>query len=96
MTDRKKQATKHRCLTVDRYISTGTAGAMTFGAKGCYFAEWGCRSEHAGYIHRDTWAELHENAANDEAACLHRAAAEWVYCGSPANRPYTSIYGPTG
>ena len=69
---------------------------MTFGAKGCYFADWGCRTAHAGYIHRDTWAEEHVNASNDEAVCLARAASEWVYCGSPKDRPITSIYGPTG
>ncbi|KAK7087274.1 uncharacterized protein [Littorina saxatilis] len=74
----------------------GPTGAMTFSAKGCYFAEWGCQSPHAGYIHRDGWAEQHENGANSEAACLRRASPEWVFCGSPVDRPFTSIYGPTG
>ncbi|KAK7483382.1 hypothetical protein BaRGS_00025322 [Batillaria attramentaria] len=44
----------------------------------------------------DTWAEQHLNAANDEEACLNRASGQWPYCGSDANKPYTSIYRPTG
>ncbi|XP_070203947.1 uncharacterized protein [Littorina saxatilis] len=74
----------------------GPTGAMTIGAEGCYFAEYGCRSTTPGIIHRDTYAEAHENASHSEAHCLRRASPQWIYCGSPVDRPYTSIYGPTG
>ncbi|KAK7483369.1 hypothetical protein BaRGS_00025309, partial [Batillaria attramentaria] len=69
--------------------------AMTLGGDGCFFAEYGCRSEHIGF-HRDSYAEQHEGAATSEAACLRRAAPQWRYCGSNADRPVTSVYRPTG
>lgn len=72
------------------------SGAMTVGGDGCFFADYGCTTEAAGSIHRDTWAEQNQNAANDEQACLSRAAPQWQYCGAPPDRPITSIYRPTG
>lgn len=74
----------------------GPTGAMTFSAEGCYFADWGCQTDQAGYIHRDSWAEQNANASHNEAACLNRASPQWRYCGASPNRPVTSIYGPSG
>ncbi|XP_025093026.1 uncharacterized protein LOC112563338 [Pomacea canaliculata] len=73
----------------------GPTGAMTVAGDGCFSAEYGCRTQNPGF-HRDTWAEQHQNASHDEAACLARAAAQWTFCGSHADRPITSIYRPTG
>lgn len=73
-------------------------GAMTLGGVGCYFAQYGCPKHgihHVGFI-RDVWAEAHQNAANDEKACLSRALSQWRYCGSSLTSPIVSIYRPTG
>jgi hypothetical protein len=48
---------------------------MALGGDGCYFAQYGCPKHgihRVGFI-RDVWAEAHQNAANDEQACLSRA-----------------------
>ncbi|XP_076473023.1 uncharacterized protein LOC143302302 [Babylonia areolata] len=74
----------------------GPTGAMTFSAQGCYFAGWGCRTPSAGSIVHDKWAEQHRNASTDQEACLARAHAEWVYCGSRLDSAFTSVFGPTG
>ena len=71
---------------------------MTLGGDGCYFAQYGCPKHgihRVGFI-RDVWAEAHQNAANDEQACLSRALSQWIYCGSSLSSPIVSIYRPTG
>ncbi|PVD31350.1 hypothetical protein C0Q70_06762 [Pomacea canaliculata] len=73
----------------------GPTGAMTVAGDGCFIAEYGCQTQNPGF-HRDTWAEQHQNASHNEAACLARAAAQWASCSSHADRPITSIYRPTG
>ena len=71
---------------------------MALGGDGCYFAQYGCPKHgihRVGFI-RDVWAEAHQNAANDEQACLSRALPEWIYCGSSLSSPIVSVYRPTG
>jgi hypothetical protein len=79
-------------------------GATRLAGDGCFMAKYGCPKHggptdghvlHTGNIFRDTYAEQH-GAATDEEKCLSRAIAQWVYCGSSSNHPITSIYRPTG
>ncbi|KAK7087268.1 uncharacterized protein [Littorina saxatilis] len=74
----------------------GPTGATTLGAKGCYFAFYGCGHPEAGQIVHDSYSEHNENGTFDEDMCLGRAARQWRFCGSPADRPVTSIFGATG
>ncbi|KAK7087264.1 uncharacterized protein [Littorina saxatilis] len=74
----------------------GPTGAMTFAARGCYFADYGCRPAVAGRIIHDYFSERAENGTVNEKNCLGRAARQWRHCGSPADRPITSIFGSTG
>ncbi|KAK7087271.1 uncharacterized protein [Littorina saxatilis] len=73
----------------------GPTGAMTFSKKGCYFATWGCGHQAPGFL-RDSYAESKLNATRVEANCLSRAAGQWAWCGHSPQRPYTSVFGPTG
>ncbi|XP_052258950.1 uncharacterized protein LOC127863458 [Dreissena polymorpha] len=82
----------------------GPSGAMTLAGDGCFMSTYGCPNHggpvdgHAlttGSIYRDSYAES-QGAAHNEETCLRRAQAQWVYCGSFANHPVTSIYRPSG
>ncbi|KAK6189830.1 hypothetical protein SNE40_001817 [Patella caerulea] len=74
----------------------GPTGAMTFGGDGCFFADYGCKNDNRPRFERDYYAEQHENGSTSEASCLRRAAPQWKFCGSQRDKPYTSIFRPTG
>ncbi|XP_061184339.1 uncharacterized protein LOC133192335 [Saccostrea echinata] len=84
------------------HIIFGPTGAMTLGGnQGCFFAEYGCPDHNyhvpkTGIIHHDAYAERERNGSNVQQNCLSRALAQYRYCGSHADYPYTSIFLPTG
>ncbi|ESO97359.1 hypothetical protein LOTGIDRAFT_231552 [Lottia gigantea] len=76
----------------------GPTGAMTIGGDGCFFAAYGCpkhNDNRVGFM-RDTYAEQHDGGDTNEEACLKRAAGQWAWCGKDRDKPYTSIFRPTG
>ena len=79
-------------------------GATTFAGDGCFMARYGCPKHGGpsnghvtnGKIFRDVYAEQHSNGTYDQAKCLARASAQWIWCGSHPNHPVTSLFRPTG
>ncbi|XP_064612389.1 uncharacterized protein LOC135476325 [Liolophura sinensis] len=76
----------------------GPTGAWTVAGQGCFMGSYGCPSHgqtNEGSLVRDGYAEAH-GGLTSEAACLGRAAGQWVYCGSSLDNPIVSIFRPTG